>query len=154
MAKLDQSFRSGTSKYRGVSTCKSWEGRAKPWRMKICIGETRIRTCHATEDEAARDYDRHAIRRDGRCVAPPPRPACRGLLLWGSAAAVQPTRILSCLHPCARPFRTRCLRPLSATHPLNRGCALPLPPLPQRRQAQFCLGRLRCRVQRGRPGCD
>lgn len=64
-AKVDAHYRKGSSRHRGVSkwtqACKT-----KPWVMSILLPDKLQRESYATEGEAARAYDRHAIRRDGR----------------------------------------------------------------------------------------
>ncbi|PRW20434.1 AP2 isoform A [Chlorella sorokiniana] len=61
-AKADANFRKGTSKYRGVNFDKS----SSMWRSSVGVNGKLVQKKFGTEEEAAHDYDRKAIRKDGR----------------------------------------------------------------------------------------
>lgn len=70
-AKQDERFRKGSSKFRGV-TCDK-RNRERPWVMSIRLGGALRQQLYSSEEEAARAYDQHVMRRDGRCAVAGPR---------------------------------------------------------------------------------
>ena len=119
----------GASKFRGVSFNKNMK--SKPWRSQIKLPgqSSQLEARFATEEEAAHDYDRKAIRRDGRCA---PAASC------GAGVA------------CMRGVSKHSRGPVpSATPHLLRSP----PVLPQQGAAQLSAGDVCRRVQRSRAGC-